>query len=56
MSLREKIKTVTKAEFIGKLAKQGERYVIFVPKRYVDKNIEKLHEAKTVKIVVHDEI
>ncbi len=47
---------MTKAEFIAKVAKQGDRYCIFIPKRYVDKNIEKLKEAKSVKVIVHDEI
>jgi antitoxin component of MazEF toxin-antitoxin module len=47
---------MTKVEFIGKLAKQGNRFAVFIPARYVDKNIRKLHEAKNVKVIIHDDL
>jgi hypothetical protein len=47
---------MTKVEFIATVAKQGERFAVFVPARYVDKDIRKLHGAKSVKVIIHDEI
>jgi hypothetical protein len=49
-------RTITKVEFIGKLAKQGN--AVFIPARYIEKNIRKLHEAheaKNAKVIIHDE-
>jgi hypothetical protein len=54
-------RTITKVEFIGKLAKQGNRFAVFIPARYIEKNIRKLHEAheaheaKNAKVIIHDE-
>ncbi len=56
MQIHEKLSTVTKTEFIAKLAMQGDRYVIFVPKRYVNEEIKKLKKAPNIKVIVHDEI
>jgi hypothetical protein len=47
---------LTKTEFIAKLATQGDRYVIFVPKRYVNEEIKKLRKSPNIKVIIHDEL
>lgn len=54
--MRKQTQILTKSEFIGKLAMQGDRYVIFVPKRYVNEEIKKLRKSPNIKVIVHDEL
>jgi hypothetical protein len=48
--------TSSKAEFIARVGMQGDRYVIFVPKRYVSEEIKKLRKSPSIKVIVHDEL